>query len=178
MAGNILPWKGQFDAGQRILKLAMDARPFDWLPVFYYAFDIWYFDKDGLRAGQTLKQAVPRAKEESDRLLLETLAVRWMERGYDTVSAIRMVQGMAAASRQSRLRDYYQKRVQRLEGLLVLEKAAAQHRERTREPLSDLNELVREGLIGALPVDPFGLGYDVDKNGRPVLLNSPRKEVK
>ncbi len=173
VAGNILPWKGQFEAGQKVLKMAIDARPFDWWPVFYFAFDIWNFEKDGLRAGETLRLAIPRATDEADRLTLEVLSVRWMERGYDTRSAIRMVQSMEANSQHSRLRKYYQARIKRLEGLLKLENATERFVAKTGKHPADLRQLVQNGFVDAIPVDPFGLGYELDKNGRPVLRNKP-----
>lgn len=173
VAGNILPWNGQLEAGQNVLKMAMDARPFDWLPVFFYAFDIWYFEKDGLRAGEALRLAIPRATDEADRLTLETLSVRWMERGYDTRSAIQMVKAMEANSRHSRLRKYYQARIKRLEGLLDLEDATERFIAKVGKPPTDLRQLVENGFIAEVPSDPFRLGYDLDKNGRPVLRNKP-----
>lgn len=175
VAANILPWNGHFDAGQRILRRAYEARRFDWLPGFYYGFDLWFFRRDAIAGAKWLNLAATRASDENDRLLLETMAVRWMEQGYETNSALRLLRGIAAQARHGKLRQYYETRIRRLEDLQRLEQAAAEYRRRSGQPLRELGELVTAGLIAALPVDPFGFGFVVDRDGQPLLLNSPRQ---
>ncbi|MNE47812.1 hypothetical protein D3C80_1422370 [compost metagenome] len=59
------------------------------------------------------------------------------------------------------------KRVQRLQGLLTLREAQRRYEAR-HGPLGDLQQLVEQGVLDSLPVDPLRLGYEL-RDGRIVL---------
>lgn len=178
IAAAILPWYGEVDAAQDVLLRAIDARPFDWQPIFYYAFNLYYFKKDPASAAQWLLKASPRATDQNDRFAIENVAARWFEKGYEPRVAIGVVESMANQSHEGGFKRYLKTRVERLRILETLQEAAVQFKSRTGQPLHDLQELVNAGLIHALPVDPFGFGYVVDKDGQPVLLNAPLRRPK
>ncbi|MFY9329829.1 MAG: hypothetical protein WAO76_17715, partial [Georgfuchsia sp.] len=72
---------------------------------------------------------------------------------------------------------YLLKRAGRLRTLILLQAAAEKYRAQTGRPLRDLQELVNAGLIDAVPKDPFGFGFAVDKEGQPILRKSrPRRK--
>lgn len=176
IATAILPWNGELESTQYILKRAVDARPFDWQPIFYYAFHIYYFDHDPALAAKWLLTAVPRARNLNDRFALQNLAARWFEKGYDPRVAVNVVTAMAEQSQSSRFKQYLETRVARLQGLIELQDAARQFREQTGRPLHDLQELVQSGLIQKVPKDPFGFGYALNVDGEPMLLNAPNRK--
>lgn len=178
IAAAILPWYGEVDAAQDVLLRAIDARPFDWQPIFYYAFNLYYFKKDPASAAQWLLKASPRATDQNDRFAIENVAARWFEKGYEPRVAIGVVESMANQSHEGGFKRYLKTRAERLRVLETLRDAAIQFHSNTGRPLRDLQELVNSGLIHALPVDPFGFGYVVDKDGQPVLLNAPLKRPK
>ncbi|MFY9327789.1 MAG: hypothetical protein WAO76_07195, partial [Georgfuchsia sp.] len=95
IAAAILPWNGQLDAAQYVLRRAIDARPFDWQPIFYYAFHLYHFKRDPVAAAEWLLKAASRAADQNDRYMLQILAARWFEKGYDPKVAIGVVEGMA-----------------------------------------------------------------------------------
>ncbi len=176
IAAAILPWNGEIAAGDYVLRKAIDGRPFDWSPIFYYAFNRMYFHHDHVDAANWLRFGAKRATDINDQYLLENLAARWYERGYDTRTAILVVESMAKGARDQEFRKYLQMRVVRLKVLLGLEKAAAEYVARFHQPASSLLELKRSGVIDRIPEDPFGFGFTM-KDGQAVLLNAPAKTV-
>ncbi|MDZ4254084.1 MAG: hypothetical protein U1A72_16055 [Sulfuritalea sp.] len=175
IAAAILPWEGQVEAAQVILRRATLARFYDYQPAFYYAFNLTHFMGDYMAASEWLLQAAPKLPKPDERLLLENFAARWLDRTQDVELAARIVDAMAAQARRKDFADYLRVRAQRLRDLGVLRRAAVVYSDRHGKPLVELSELVSAGLVAKLPVDPFGFGFGVDPNGVPVLLNRPQK---
>lgn len=175
IATAILPWEGQVEAAQLILRRASLARFYDYQPAFYYAFNLVHFMGDYLAASEWLLQAAPKLPKPDERLLLENFAARWLDRTQDVELAARIVDAMAAQAKRKDFADYLRVRAQRLRDLGVLRRAAIVYSDRHSKPLVELSELVSAGLVAKLPVDPFGFGFGVDPNGVPVLLNRPQK---
>lgn len=173
VAAAILPWNGQFDAGQEVLARAMAARPWDWNPPFYFAFDLYHLKRQPVAAANVLLRAAPMVRSEQNRMAMEGLAYAWYERGYDTASALKMLELSAESARSGALKSYLVIRAARLRSLLQLQEAAARFAEKTGRPLHSLDELVTHGLIDRLPVDPFGVGYALNEKGEPVLRTAP-----
>lgn len=178
IAAAILPWNGEVDAAQDVLRQASAARLFDWQPIFYYAFDLYHFKRDPVAAAQWLLQASPRVTIQTDRYAIENVAARWFEKGYEPRVAVGVIEGMANQARDSGFKRYLQTRAERLRALEVLREAAARFQSRADRPLRDLQELVGAGLLRALPKDPFGFGYALDQQGQPILLNAPTRKPK
>lgn len=178
IAAAILPWNDEVDAAQDVLQRAIAARPFDWQPIFYYAFDLYHFKRDPVAAAQWLLKASPRATDQNDRFAIENVAARWFEKGYEPRVAIGVVEGMANQAQEGGFKRYLKTRAARLRSLETLREAAVQFQSNTGRPLRDLQELVSAGLIRALPVDPFGFGYALDQEGQPILLNAPPRKPK
>lgn len=169
IAAAILPWSGQTDAAQHVLRRAADARPADWQPLFYLGFHYYHFLKDPVAGGRLLLEAVPRAREEPDRWALQNVAALWFEKGYDAASAANVVDAMAKGANAGSFRRYLQVRANRLQDLARLRDLAAAYRERHGRPLVDLGDLVGGGWIGAIPDDPLGEGFALDDDGVPVF---------
>ncbi|MBL8398829.1 MAG: hypothetical protein JNL84_11915 [Candidatus Accumulibacter sp.] len=165
----ILPWNGQVDAAQYVLAKASAARVFDWYPLFHYAFIHYHFRKDPVTGARYLLEAVPRATSPQDQWALQSLAAAWIEKGYNTASAAGMVRAMAANTPPGGFRRYLEGRAQRLQDLVALQEAAARFTERHGRRPGRLQELVDNGLIAAIPADPFGYGFGLDASGWPIL---------
>lgn len=179
LATAILPWEGEVEATQRILMHAMKGRPFDELPPYYYAFNLYYFQKNPNEGARWLLTAAERSQDVGNRMALQDMAVRWFERGNEPSAAVGIVEAMAKSVKQSAFRNYLMKRVERLKELERLKQAAARFERETGRRVKSLNDLVERGDVASLPVDPLGLGFDVDERGVPVLLSRRRMgEVK
>lgn len=172
IAAAILPWSGELDAAQKILARASRARSFDYQPAFFYAFHLLHFKGDAVGASAWLREAAEKLPEGDERLQMQNLAAIWLDKAQDIDLAIRVVEAMAGQSKRKDFRNYLEQRVTRLRALQQLRTAAASFQQRHGRPLTDLRELVDSGYIRALPSDPFGFGYVLDKQGRIVLRTS------
>ncbi len=169
----ILPWNGELDAAQTILARATKARYFDYQPAFYYAFHLLHFKGDAVGASEWMRAAAEKLPNEDERLTMQNIAARWMDRAQDIDLAIRIVEGMAQQAKRKDFRAYLEQRVVRLRTLKTLRQAALLYQQRFGRSLVKLTDLVDSGLVGSIPADPFGFGFDVDKRGQIVLRTSP-----
>lgn len=169
IAAAILPWAGEVDVTQHVLDRAAQKRTFDWLPLFYYGFGRYYFYKDPAGGSQALSAAIPRAREAQDATSLQVLALAWAEKGYSTATAAGVVSAMAATAPSGALRNYLQRRAERLQALAALRDAAQTYEQRFDRRLTHLDDLVKSGILPALPLDPFNQGYTLDAQGQPVF---------
>jgi hypothetical protein len=169
IATAILPWEGQVDPTQVILRRATLARFFDYQPPFYYAFNQVHFKGDAFGASEWLRQAAEKLPDPEERVTLADFAARWLDRSQDLDTAVRIVEAMAAQAKRKDFADYLHQRSQRLRDLAALRRAAAVYSEQHGRPAGSLQELLKSGVIEKLPVDPFGTGFTMDANGLPIL---------
>ncbi|NJD35813.1 MAG: hypothetical protein FIA96_13435 [Betaproteobacteria bacterium] len=169
----ILTQYGELDSAQTILARAGRVRYFDYQPSFFYAFNLWYHKHDPAGAAAWMLEAAEKLPDPDQRLTMQNLAARWMDRAQDTELAIRVVEAMAKEARRKDFRAYLELRVVRLRQLHQLRTAAAAYRERFGRPLPNLQELVNSGMLPVLPQDPFGFGFGFDPQGEIVLRTSP-----
>lgn len=165
----ILPWNGELDAAEYVLRRASEARTFDWYPLFHYGFLFYHFRKDPATGAQWLLKGVPRVSNQQDAWALQNVAAAWIEKGYQTANAATMVDAMAADSPPGAFRNYLQVRARRLRDLASLQDAATLFQARQGRSVKKLEELVSAGLIAELPKDPLGFGFGLDAAGRPIL---------
>ena len=169
----ILAQYGELDSAQTILARASRARFFDYQPSFFYAFNQWYYKHDPAGAAAWLREAAEKLPDPDQRLTMQNMAARWIDKAQDTELAIRVVEAMAKEAKRRDFRAYLELRVVRLRQLHQLRIAAVAYRERFGKPLSKLSDLVDSGVLPALPMDPFGFGFDFDPQGEIVLRTSP-----
>jgi hypothetical protein len=169
VAAAILPWNGQVGPAQTVLHRASLARKDDWQPQFYYAFGLYYFERQPAAAAAWLLNAAPNLPIEADKYMLETIAAHWYERRFDPEVAVRYLEEMAKTSRSSGFRQHLKMRADRMRALAELRQAAKHFSELKGRPLERLDELVASGVIKKIPADPFGEGFDLDRQGVPVV---------
>ncbi|MFC4160925.1 hypothetical protein [Chitinimonas lacunae] len=170
-AAAILPWNGEFQAGQTILQLATEARKRDYLPPFFRGFNWYYFEKNYAAAAADLRIAASRA-EGVNRNALTAMAARWTERGYEPEQALQMVEAMAKQSAPP-LKYFLEQRAARLRNLITLKQAVETYRRRHGAAPTELAQLVQEKLLPAIPPDPLGGSYII-KNGNVELQVAAR----
>jgi tetratricopeptide (TPR) repeat protein len=175
IASAILPWSGQIDAAQTVLRRASLARPFDYQPSFYYAFNLLHFKGDVAGASEWLRTAAAKLPDDDERLAMENLAARWLDKAEDLGMAIAVVESMAKQAKRKDFRNYLLQRAQRLRDLLALRQAAETFRQQSGQPAQTLDQLVGAGLMAKLPVDPFGTGYALDAGGIPVFDSAKKR---
>ncbi|PHV10202.1 hypothetical protein [Chitinimonas sp. BJB300] len=171
-AAAILAWNGQTEIAQQILERATKARKNDYLPPFFSGFNRYYFYKDYKGAAKDILIAAERT-DSGQRAALSNIASRWIEKGYESSMAIKMLDGMSKSSGNPRLNFILQGRIERLKALRQLQDSVYKFQLDNHRPPKNLQELVSEKYIEKLPVDPMGLGFLLDKNGV-VTLNGTR----
>ncbi|GAB3268469.1 hypothetical protein [Chitinimonas naiadis] len=174
-AAAILAWNDQLDAAQEVLRLATEARTKDALPPFFHGFNRYYFYSDFKGAGDDLMRAAERS-EGMNRTALQAIANKWFSRGQNPKVAIDLLQRMVAQSKNEQFSALLNKRIGRLQGLVVLQEAISRFKQQSGRGPAKLDELVKAGVLAALPVDPIGLGYVLDASGEVVLAQPVRKE--
>lgn len=175
IAANILPWGGQVDvvsATESILRKAGAARPYDPMPYFHVGFIHYHFRHSPGEGAKWLLAAAEHASDQQEKMGLQNIAARWIERGYDTGSAVRLVDAMAESAPPGGFRAYLRMRADRLRVLAELQVAAAAFRERHGRPPQRVDDLLQDGLIKEIPKDPLGAGYAISPSGEPTLAGS------
>ncbi|MCM8611680.1 hypothetical protein [Accumulibacter sp.] len=176
IATALLPWNGELDAAQYVLRRASAARSFDWYPLFHYGLLFYHFHRDPATGAKHLLEAVPRVNNVQDQWALQNVAAMWIEKGYQTGNAAAMVEAMAEDSPAGNFRNYLRVRALRLRDLERLQNAAKDYRERFGRDVERLDDLVSAGLLPAIPRDPLGMGFGLDASGTPVLNANPPAE--
>lgn len=175
IAAAILPWGGQLDAAQHVLKRAAEARPMDYQPLFYYGFNLFHFQRNPAGGAAALLRAVDRTRDVQDQMALQNTAALWMERGYSVAESATRVEAMAKASPPGGFRKYLEVRAARLRSLDELQRLARTYERRTGKRLHEIEDLVRSGLLERVPKDPLRVGFAVDANGEPAFADALRK---
>lgn len=160
-AAAVLPWEGEVGRAQTVLKRAIEARPYDGYPPFYYGFNQVHFLADARGAAQVTRDAANRVRDPGMSQGLMLVSARWAERGEDLQMAIASITSMAGRSKNKSLKDYLLARVRRLEGLKILREGASRYLSKHGEFPKTLEALVESGEIGAIPQDPLGGGYSI-----------------
>ena len=172
IAAAILPWNQEVDATQEILRRASEARPFDWSPAFYFAFNALHFKKDRTEGANWLRIAASQTRDEMTRMQLQQLAAQWVAKGEDKQFAIRMHRALAKETHHAAFARYLERRATRFENVSALESAVVSFEKvNGRFPLR-IEELVEGGIISSLPDDPFGASYSIDGKGDVVIIKA------
>lgn len=165
IASAILPWNGEVAVAQDILRKATSARPFDWQPPFYYAFNALHFLKRTEEGVEWLRIAARHTHDEMEQIGFEQMAAQWVSRGEDKTFAIKLHRAMAKETKMPAFARFLEKRAVRLENQLLIETAVQRYTEFIGHRPRDIHELVEGKFIRVVPDDPFGQVYTLDHKG-------------
>lgn len=167
LASANLPWEGQLDAAQNVLRRATKARPTDPWPPFYYGFNRQYFLGDYIGAAKAAELAAARVDGAGKSSLLN-IAAKWYERVDNPKLAVAMIKDLKNKSSSQELANRLDKRLQRIHLIEVLDVAVNKYEIQFGHKPKDLEELKQSGFISNLPVDPLGGSFGL-KNGKVVV---------
>lgn len=157
------------DSGQLVLRRAIDARPFDFVPPFYYGVNRMHYDCDPRDGARWLRVAAIRSDDENNRQVFEKTAIRWETRGQDPRVAVAVLENMSKQARGQSMRKYIERRLLQARAVLQLQEAAKIFEAKTGRRLSALGELISVGVLAEIPADPAGGTFIVDASGMPVI---------
>lgn len=160
LSNGLLAWGGAVDDGARVLESAVYCRSWDYVPPFFYGLNLSFFKKDVRRSKYFLELSARRSQANS--IALRRLAIMLRAEAFsDEKMALEYLKRQYASVKESALRSQLEKRITRLQGLVILRDAQRNFQEKYGR-LQSLKQLVEFGFIPALPDDPLKIGYELD----------------
>lgn len=159
----VLVWDvRQIRIANELLENGMRYRFWDFYLPFFAGFNNAYFLKDYATAAKYYRKAADLTGEQ----LHVSLAGRYMQESGQTPLAIAYLSTMLRSERNPAVRKTYQVRLKAYKAVRAIESARDKFRsEKSRLPVS-VEELLRQGYLPQLPVDPFGGNFYIDTNGQ------------
>lgn len=170
-ANAFLPWDaGMVRETNALLQKGSTYRDWDWMLPFFIGFNNFYFLQNNGEAAEHLMEASRRPGGTKTQA---SLAARLAFKGNRTETAILFLEEVANNTGVGSQKDHYEKRIQILRSILVLEKGIALYEKEYGNPPTQLDELVKKKILKNIPVEPFGGRFYMDKHGR--ILSSSRE---
>jgi hypothetical protein len=165
----LLSWGGAVHEGAELLRRATECRFWDEYPPFFSAITHYFFDKDITEAQRNLEIAARRATGNAAayRKLAVMIGAEELDDDQLALDYLRQQRDHAA---DPKLRQMLDKRVIRLEGLILLREAQQRYVQLSGRALESPEQLLTSGLLESLPPDPLRLGYTFE-NGEFTLRN-------
>lgn len=159
----LLTWGGAVSEGNELLLNASNCRYWDYVPPFFYGLNSYFFLKDTTAAQQFLNIAAQRSPE-NYAFLKKTAIMLTAGQIADAKLALLYLQNEHDKTTDLDLRTMLQKRISRLEGLILLRDAQKKFEIKFARPLESPEDLVKKGILTQFPIDPLGLGYEYRNN--------------
>lgn len=158
-----LPSSGRVKKANELLEIARRHLPWDWYPGFFLGFNYFNELKDYAKASEYLTET---SKIKGAPPILATLGARLAQKSGQTVAALGFLKTMYGnPDYDDEARKLIAARIQTLEGVLILERAAAMFEQRFGKPIATLEDLVRSGILKQIPVhgESGSFGYSDGK---------------
>lgn len=170
IAAAILPWNGQQDASQYVLRRASDARTYDWQPPFYLAFNYYYFLKDPVEGARWLQRASDHTSIEDEKIGFQQIAAHWAAKAPDALVAIQLHRELIRSTKHREFAVFLEKRILRLENLLGIDQAQSGFAAARGATAPTIEVLLESGFLDQLPIDPFGMRYSLANDGSAIVV--------
>ncbi len=165
-AGIVLSAAGRLDDSERILRKGIERGPGWWTYPYYIAFNHFFYLGDYAGAAEWADRAA-RTKGASPHI--SQLAIALRVKSGDPDDAVRLLAGLREEARDESTRDALdeQYRLAVLQRDFVhIDRAIEEYRTRHGRPPGSVRELVRDGELPAIPVEPYGGAYTVGADGK------------
>lgn len=159
LANGLLTWAGADREGSEVLRRASSCRFWDELPPFFYGFNKFFFERDVEAAALYLEEAASRATFNAAGFRKFAIMLK-AEQIEDERLALEFLQDEHNRASDLQLKAMLAKRVQRLEGLVMLREAQRRFEAREGKSLATPEQLLDSGLLESFPEDPLRLGYE------------------
>jgi hypothetical protein len=158
-----LSWGGAETQGMELLKNATRCRYWDEWPPFFYGFNSHFFHNNVAEAQRGMDIAAERSA--NNVAVFKTFSIMLTAGEIkDTDLALEMLKKERDKATDKKLRESLNKRVSRLNGLIILREAHVQYEKRFKTSLIDPHELIKSGILEDFPIDPLQIGYDFRDN--------------
>ena len=150
----------------RVLGRGRNQYPADWRFPFYMGFTHYFSLGDGSAGGGAMAEA---ARLPGSPAYLPGLASRMLSEAREPEAAMAMLEPIVRQESDPARRAVLERRVREVaveRDLQALERAVERYREKTGTAPTDLSELVREGILASIPVEPNGGKYLLMQGGK------------
>lgn len=138
-------------------------RDWDWYLLFLNGFNCFYFLGEDAKAAEYLMEA---SRKTTSSPVLATLAARLSYQGNRTENAIMFLRELIDITEDEDVRKNYQRRLDALQGVLLLEWGIKAFVELFDRPPENLQEMVDHQIIPQIPVDPYGGVFYLTEDGK------------
>lgn len=146
-----------------LLEKAALARPEDHQPYYY----LWFFNAYSLNKPDKAALYIRLAAEKPGApSYYPTLAARSELYAGNPMAGALFLEGFLTPNTNAELRKYYEKRIDTLKRIAFLQEKVDVFKKRFGLTPSRLEQLVEQGIITAIPEDPYGGSFFVGQNGR------------
>ena len=155
----VLAWDAKMPKEANIvLERGAKFRNWDWYIPFFMGFNSFYFLKDNKEAARWFSEAAKINKE------IAPIAAKFYYKVNETAFAIAFLKKMYEDAQNENVKKSIAIRLDTLEKIFLLEKAVSQYKDRFNKTPENLEELIKEGILGQIPADPYGGVFFIDKD--------------
>ena len=163
-AQGVMSWnRSLIEPLNALLRKGMAHRSWDWYLPFFYGFNQFYFLKRPEEAATYLEKAYQLNPENE---FLPTLIARLYYQADATEVAIGFLEEMIRTSKSEKLRNWMSVRLQAFRIVSSLEDAIDRYQQRFNRRPPSLEALVENGMLQAIPADPYGGQFFLDEKGK------------
>jgi hypothetical protein len=152
---------GAYKIANDLMVYGMKYRYWDWYLPFFAGFNSGYFLKDYESAAKFYQKAA----ELSGEPLFASLAGRYMQKSGQTDLAIAYLTAMVKGAKNPAIKKSYAIRLQAFKAVRLIDIARDSYLGRNGHQPT-VNELVKDGYLAVLPVDPYGGSFYIEADGR------------
>jgi tetratricopeptide (TPR) repeat protein len=146
-----------------LLERGMEHRTWDWQLPFFYGFNQFYFMKNYKEGAIYLKKAYELNPKNT---FLPTLIARLYYQADQTKIAVAFLEEMIRSTTSDNLRKFMLLRLKALQSVSLLESAIGTYEARYKTRPQSLEALKDKGILKAIPPDPYGGKFYLDKRGK------------
>jgi len=150
----------------RVLERGKRQYPADWRFPFYMGFTHYFSLGDAVAGGGAMAEA---ARLPGSPDYLAGLASRMLSEGRAPEAAMALLEPIVRQESDPARRAVLERRIREVaveRDLQALERAVERYRERTGTVPEELSDLVREGILAAIPAEPNGGKYLLARGGK------------
>jgi len=163
MGQAILGWEGRVSEAIHLLEKGRKYRIWDWRMPYYIGFNYFYFMEEYGRAAEYMMEA---ARHPDSHAFLKPLAARLSYYAGKSQTGVLFLREMIAESDSPNIQAALQVRLQALESAALLENLIERFIAERGVAPEKIEDLVSEGYLAELPVEPYGGNWIILKTGR------------
>lgn len=158
----IFSWEGgRYKDVNSLMDYGMNYRQWDYQLPFFAGFNSAYFLKDYSSAANYMKIAAERSRNP----LLANLAARYLYESGQSEFGIFFLEMMMNSTFNPKIKAMYELRINALKAITEIKRAIENYVSKTGTVPKHLGQLVETGIILAIPKDPYGGEFYLDRDG-------------